>query len=82
MKENPVINYTKRPSFNTEDHKCKCKNCGTIYIITYRGWWQNHFYCGDGCAREYNACTGCGYNKHHSRDLNDAIKILENKKIC
>ena len=53
------------------DKYCKCKQCGKPYTITYRGWWQNHFYCGEDCMNEYNACRGCGYNKNYSCRCNE-----------
>lgn len=40
----------------------RCKNCSTVF--EYGRGWYNAFYCGSGCAAEYNRCDTCGDNRN------------------
>jgi hypothetical protein len=51
----------------------RCKNCGEVFKVERGRGWGNCFYCSQGCAASFNACPGCGNNKHFSCTCGDEL---------
>jgi len=49
----------------------RCWKCNAVFRVVPLKGWANCFYCSTRCASEYNACSGCGNNRHFACTCGD-----------